>query len=193
LITVTLGGPLATRFGTELEGGLKFGLKVWLCGSGLDGVWVQDGGSGLADVCKGRFDVFDDALDVGSFSMLETMFWTISSGVRPFSSFSGLSQALSNTLSPSSVADIRRISMFLATSLLENVDFVDEFFSTFLSSLLFFAEGSILVDLIGDDEIVTADDISVVTVVVGVVSVVVDVVVAEVVNVVVGLVTLKDI
>jgi len=83
--------------------------------------------------------------------------------------------------------------MFLATSLLENVDFVDEFFSTFLSSLVFFAEGSVLVDLTGDDGIVTADDISVVRVVVGVVSVVVDVVVVEVVNAAVGLVTLKDI
>ena len=116
-MTATFVGGLAIRLGTELEGGLKFGLKVWLCVNGLEGVWVQAGGSGLADVCRGRFEVFE----AGSFSRLETKFWTISNGVRPFSSFSGLSQALSKTLSPSSVADMRRISMFLATSLLQSV------------------------------------------------------------------------
>jgi hypothetical protein len=39
--------------------------------------------------------IVNDVDSLSTFSMLETMLATISSGVRPFSSFSGLSQALS--------------------------------------------------------------------------------------------------
>jgi hypothetical protein len=84
------------------------GLTIWLCGRGLEGVWVQAGASWLA---AGFFGLraLASGLGSGCGSMLDTMFWTISSGVRPFSSFSGLSQALSRTLSPSTVADSCRI------------------------------------------------------------------------------------
>jgi len=61
LRTVTFGGPvLVKRLGTELEGGLKFGLRVWLCARGLEGVWVQAGGS--AEIVIELFSIVTNTL-----------------------------------------------------------------------------------------------------------------------------------
>ena len=145
-ITVMLcdiGGRFCWGGGGTMEvmtlevGGVSLAMCFWLCKSGLcpPCIVVQAGGAEVVVV------VVTVEVVILASSILETMLCTICKGVLaslPFS-FSGLSQTPSRTLSPSSVADMRLISIFFAfvalVSLLSSFSFSSSSSSSSSSSV----------------------------------------------------------